>query len=181
MKKIFPVLFLFLATTTIAQNKDYLLSLDGIGSLKLGIPLTELEKVLKTKITLKVINVDSIVLVETINAKYKGINVAIDLIKWQDETIVVDGMSTSSPLCKTKSGIGIGSSKLQIIAAYEGYHIDARPVFEYEGDDSKPKKNKTKSTITVKEDEEGYAIIFNLLNNKVVSFEILPIYDDEEG
>ena len=42
------------------------------------------------------------------------------------------------------------------------------------------KKNKTKSTITVKEDVEGYAIIFNLLNNKVVSFEILPIYDDEE-
>ena len=179
MKKVLSLLFILFVTTAVAQNKDYLLSLDGIGSLKLGMPLTELEKVLKTKITLKVINVDSIVLVETINTKYNGINVEIDLIKWQDETIVVNGISTSSPLCKTRSGIGVGSTKLQIIAAYEGYHIDAEPVYDYEGDD-KRKKNKTKSTVTIKEDIEGYAIIFNLVNNKVVSFNILPIYDDEE-
>ena len=179
MKKILPFLFMFLSTTTIAQNKDYLLSLDGIGSLKLGMPLVELEKVLKTKIRLKVIDVDSVVLVETIKAKYKGIDVAIDLIKRQDY-IAVNGISTNSPLCKTKSGLGIGSTKLQIIAAYEGYHIDARPDYLYKEGDEKPEKSKTKSTITVKEDTEGYAIIFNLVNNKVVSFEIVPIYDDEE-
>jgi len=180
MKKILPLLFMLVTTTTIAQNKDYLLSLDGIGSLKLGMPFVELEKVLNSKITLKVINVDPVVLVETIKVKYKGIDVEISLWKRQDY-IAVDGISASSLLCKTKSGIGIGSTKLQIIAAYEGYHIDAKPLFEYEGDDNdKPKKNKTKSTVTVKEDREGYAIIFNLVNNKVVSFEILPIYDDEE-
>lgn len=176
MKKAIPFLFLFLGTTAIAQNKDYLLSLDGIGALKLGMPLAELEKVLQTKITLKVIDVDSVMLFETIQAKYKGIDVAINLIKRQDY-VAVDGISTKSRLCKTKSGIGIGSAKLQIIAAYEGYHIDAKPV--YEGDD-KPVKSKTKSTITVKEAEEGYALVFNLENNKVVSFEIFPIYDDEE-
>ncbi|HQZ51679.1 MAG TPA: hypothetical protein PLF17_14200, partial [Chitinophagaceae bacterium] len=108
----------------------------------------------------------------------KGIDVEISLWKRQDY-IAVDGISASSPLCKTKSGIGIGSNKLQIIAAYDGYHIDAKPLFEYEGD-NKPKRIKTKSTVTVKEAEEGYAIIFNLVNNKVVSFDILPIYDDEE-
>lgn len=155
------------------------MSLDGIGLIKLGMPLTGLEKLLKTKIVLKVIDVDSVVLVETIKTKYKGIDVEIDLIKRQDY-IAVDGISTSSPLCKTVSGIGIGSTKLQVIAAYEGYYIDAEPVYEYEGDE-KPKKNKTKSTITVKEDEEGYAIVFTLLNKKVVSFAIYPIYDDEEG
>jgi len=180
MKKILPVLFLFLSATTIAQNKDYLLSLDGIGFIKLGMPLTDLEKVLKTKVTLKVINVDSVVLVETINAKYKGINVEIDLIKWQNDVIAVNGISASSPLCKTKSGLGIGASKLQIIAAYDGYYIDAEPVYEYESEE-KPKKSKTKSTITIKEDEEGYALVFSLLNNKVVSFSIYPIFDDEEG
>jgi hypothetical protein len=178
MKKFFLFLFILFATTAVAQNKDYLLSLDGIGSLKLGMSLTELENVLKTKVTLKVINVDSVRLTETINTKYKGINVAIDLIKWQDETIVIDGISASSPLCKTKSGIGVGSTKLQIIAAYEGYHIDAKPVFDYDND--KLVKSKTMSAVTVKEDKEGYAIIFKLVNNKVVSFEILPIYDDEE-
>lgn len=179
MKKIIPFLFMLVATNTFAQNKDYLLSLDGIGSLKLGMPLVELEKVLKTKIILKVINVDPVVLIETIKAKYKGIDVEINLWKRQDH-IAVDGISASSPLCKTKSGIGIGSTKLQIIASYEGYHIDARPVFTYEGGDKKPEKSKTETTITVKEDTEGHAIVFNLLNNKVISFKIYPIYDDEE-
>ena len=179
MKKILPLLFMLFATTAAAQNKDYLLSLDGIGPIKLGMSLAELQKLLQTKVTLKVIDIDSVRLTETVKAKYKGIDVEIDLYKRQDNIIIVDGISASSPLCKTNSGIGIGSTKLQIIAAYEGYHIDATPVFEY-GSDNKPKKNKTKSTVTVKEDVEGYAIIFNLLNNKVVSFDVLPIYDDEE-
>lgn len=178
MKKLFPFLFILLSTTAIAQNKDYLLSLDGIGVLKLGMPLTELEKVLKTKITLKVINIDSVRLTETVNTKYKGIAVEINLFKRQDNIITVDGIKTSSALCKTKTGLGIGSTRLQIIAAYDGYHIDAKPVFDYDND--KAVKSKTMSTVTIKEDEEGYAIIFNLVNNKVVSFEILPIYDDEE-
>ena len=178
MKKILPFFFLLVATTAVAQNNNYILSLEGIGPLKLGMPLPELEKVLKAKIALKVINIDSVRLTETVNIKYKGIDVEIDLWKRQDNIITVDGIKASSPLCKTKSGIGIGSTRLQIIAAYEGYYIDALPVFDYEND--KAIKSKTKSTVTVKEDEEGYAIIFTLLNNKVVSFEILPIYDDEE-
>ncbi len=179
MKKILPFLFMFLSITAVAQNKDYLLSLDGMGALKLGMPLTELEKLLQTKVALKVINVDPVVLTETIKAKYKGIDVAINLFKRQDY-IAVDGISSSSPLCKTKSGIGVGSTKLQIIAAYDGYHIDARPVYTYKESDAKPEKSKTESTITIKEDVEGYALVFNLSNNKVVSFDIIPIYDDEE-
>ena len=63
MKKLLLFLFMLVTTTTIAQNKDYLLSLDGIGSLKLGMPFVELEKVLNSKIIIKVINVDHVVLV----------------------------------------------------------------------------------------------------------------------
>lgn len=177
MKKILLFLFILHATTVVAQNKDYLLSTDGIGPIKLGMSLTDLEKLLQKKITLKVIDIDSVVLVETIKTKYKGIDVEIDLIKRQDY-IAVDGISTKSPLCKTKSGIGIGATKLQVIAAYDGYHIDARPDYTEDGD--KLIKSKNKSSITVKEDREGYAIVFSLLNNKVTSFSIYPIYDDEE-
>jgi hypothetical protein len=177
MKKILLILFIIISATTVAQNKDYLISLDGIGSLKLGMPLVELEKLLQTKVNLKVIDIDPVVLTETIKAKYKDIDVEIGLFKRQD-FIAVDGISTSSPLCKTKSGIGIGSTKLQIIAAYEGYHIDAKP--EYIEDGEKLLKSKTMSSVTVKEDTEGYAIVFQLTNNKVTSFRVLPIYDDEE-
>ena len=179
MKKIPVVLFMFLTTTVIAQNKDYLLSTDGIGPIKLGMPLTALEELLQKKITLKVINIDSVVLVETIKTKYKSIDLVIDLVKWQDETIVLNGITSSSSLCKTKSGIGIGSTRLQIITAFDGYYIDATPQYKMVGD--KFLKSKTENTITVKDDEEGNAIVFNLVNNKVVSFKIYPIYDDEEG
>lgn len=178
MKKILSILFMFFATTTIAQNNDYLISLDGLGSLKIGMPLADLQKQLQTKIILKVINIDSVVLTETVKAKYKGVPVELDLIKRGDNTIVLDGISTSSPLCKTKSGIGIGATKLQIIAAYDGLHIDARPSYTEVGDTLI--KSKTKSSITIKRDTEGYAIVFQLLNKKVVSFSIYPIFDDEE-
>lgn len=178
MRKIFLLLFIVVAANVSAQNKEYLLSLEGLGSIKLGMPLVELQKLLQTKITLKVIDVDPVMLVETIKAKYKDIDVDIDLIKRQDY-IAVDRISTNNPLCKTKSGIGIGSTKLQIIAAYEGYYIDATPVYD-NGDDNKPQKSKTKSTVTVKENTEGYAIMFTLLNHKVVSFDIYPIFDDAE-
>ncbi|OSZ81098.1 hypothetical protein CAP36_07630 [Chitinophagaceae bacterium IBVUCB2] len=180
MKKIFPILFMFLSATAVAQNKDYLISLDGLGSLKIGMSLAELQKQLQTKIILKVIDIDSVRLTETVKAKYKGIDLEIDLFKRQDNIIALDGISSSSPLCKTKSGIGIGSTKLQVIAAYDGYHIDARPDFTYVEETNKTIKSKTNSSITIKEDREGYAIVFSLLNNKVVSFSIYPIYDDEE-
>ena len=176
MKKIFFILFIFISTITIAQSKDYLLSTDGIGALKLGMPLSDLEKILQKKITLKVIDVDQVVLTEKIQTKYKNIDVEINLIKRQDY-IAVDGISSSSSLCKTISGIGIGSTKLQIVNAYEDYNIDILPVFE--GDDYSI-KSKTKKTIIVKEGTEGYAILFNLVNDKVVSFEIFPDFDDEE-
>ena len=49
MRKIFTVLFIFLSATLAAQNKDYLVSTNGIGALKLGMPLTDLEKILQKK------------------------------------------------------------------------------------------------------------------------------------
>jgi len=176
MKKIFFILFIFISTITAAQSKDYLLSTDGIGALKLGMPLSDLEKILQKKITLKVIDVDPIALTEKIKAKYKNIDVEINLIKRQDG-IVVDGITSNSNLCKTTSGIGVGSDQLEIINAYDDYNVDLLPV--YEGTDN-PVKSKTKKNILVKQGAEGYAILFHLINNKVVSFEIFPDFDDEE-
>lgn len=178
MKKILSLFFILITAISSAQHKEYLLSNEGIGSLKIGMPLSELEKLLQKKINLKVIGVDPVVLVETVKVTYKGINVEINLIKRQDY-IAVDGITSNSPICKTKSGIGIGSTKLQIINAFEGYYIDLIPGNNSEGGHS-IKKN-IRGTVTVIEDEEGDAIVFSLKDNKVVSFSIYPIFDDEEG
>jgi hypothetical protein len=162
------------------QKPDYLLSVEGIGPVKLGMSLDDLQKLVQTPITLKVIGIDSVVLTETVKTKYRGINLEIDLIKMfgtDRAGIAINGIIASSPLVKTKQGIGIGSTKLQIINAFENYHVDARPVFT---DWDRLIKSRTKTTVTVKEAKEGPAILFHLVNNRVVSFHIFPDYDDEE-
>jgi hypothetical protein len=85
-------------------------------------------------------------------------------------------IKASSPFCKTIKGIGIGSTKLQVIGAYDGYYMDIGP--EYEADGSV--KSKRLSHIIIRKDREGNTILFNLVDKKVVSFEIFPYYDDEE-
>lgn len=177
MKNFLLILLFVTGIRAIGQNKDYLLSLDGIGPLKLNMTVIELENLLQKKIVFKVIGIDSVVLTETIKTKYKGIDVEIDLVKLHGEPYVY-GIQANSSLVRTKDGIGLGSTKLQIINAYENYYVDAGPEFTERGE--KLIKSKTKSTVLVKEASEGNAILFSLVNNKVVSFRIFPHYDDEE-
>ena len=52
MKKIFLFLFILAATYASAQNKDYTISMNGLGALKLGMYQAQLEKLLNQKIVL---------------------------------------------------------------------------------------------------------------------------------
>jgi hypothetical protein len=46
MKQIFYLLFIAFAVKATAQNKDYCVSMNGIGTLKIGMSQAELEKML---------------------------------------------------------------------------------------------------------------------------------------
>jgi hypothetical protein len=177
MKKIFLLLLIAFATRVAAQNNDYIVSMNGIGALKIGTKKAELEKIIGKKITLKnLLNEEGYA--DTIKAKYKNIDVQLYLNRqYIDEKpeIVLQGVKTSSPLCKTKSGIGTGDDKIKIINVYENYTLYLWPDYE---DDTYTKRSKTRSVINVSGDDSDNAIIFYLTNKKVVAIEVT--YSDVE-
>ncbi len=182
MKKIFLFLLILVTISAGAQNKDYLISLDALGAIKIGMTQAELEKILNKKVPLtNPTDTISGSWVDSAKIKYKNIDVELNFVRsyyGKDSfNMVINYIKASSPLCKTASGIGIGSGKLQIIAAYEGYYMSISPVYL---DEDRKVKSKTQSTISIRREEEGDTITFHLVNKKVVSFEIYPVYDDEE-
>lgn len=172
MRKIMLFLLLALTTGLAAQNTDYLVTPKGIGQLKLGMKKAELEKVLGKKIQLKnLLEKDGYS--DTIKAKYKNIDVQVYIEKsWVDEDnyeLVLSGIRTSSPLCKTAGGIGIGTDKLRIVNAYENSTVYIWPEYE---DDTYTRRSKTKAVISVFSDEEANSLNFYLVNKKVASIEV---------
>jgi hypothetical protein len=181
MKKLFFLLSVAIATNLTAQNNAYIVSTDGIGAIKLHMPQVELEELLNKKIPLT--NPGDTISgswQDSAKIKYKNIDIHLEFVRsyFAEDTfqMVVSGIRTSSVLCKTKYGIGIGSDKLKIIAAYEDYFLTIQPgFFNYYNTE----KSKTKSTISI-EDDSKRILRFYLLNKKVVSFEITTSSSAEE-
>lgn len=173
MRKIFLLLVIAFATKLSAQNTDYIVSMTGIGPLKIGTKKAELEKILNKKLTLRYLADNDSGYADTIRTKYKSIDITLYLGKeYVDENktdIILTGIKTSSPLCKTKAGIGIGDDKMKVINAYETNMLNIWPEFE---DENYTRRSKTKSVILVYDDESANTIIFHLNNKKVVAFEV---------
>ncbi len=85
-------------------------------------------------------------------------------------------MRTSSPLCKTRAGIGIGSDKLSFINAYENDLLMMAP--DFEGDTNQ--RSRTKYSITVRDLEKEREIVFYLKNKKVISMKATIYWNDSE-
>jgi hypothetical protein len=182
MKKICLSLFIMAATYATAQNKDYTISMNGLGALNLGMSQTELEELLNQKIPLtNHLDTTGYLYQDTARLKYKGINVQLEFNRSyyapNQFRMRLIGIRASSSLCKTASGIGIGTGSLKIIAEYDNYHVNIQPGYYsyYETE-----KGKGKSTLTIMDDaasavdygSDAYTMVFYLLNKKVVSFEL---------
>ena len=125
---------------------------------------------------------------DTAKLKYKGINVQLEFDRNYYAPDVfrmrLIGIRASSPLCKTVTGIGIGSDRLKIITAYDNYHVNIQPghVNYYQTE-----TGKGKSTVSILNDaasvmdtfSDAYTMVFYLLNKKVVSFELKAKLPDE--
>lgn len=164
------------------ENTEYTVSLEGIGAVKTSMSHQELEKLLNKKVSLPN-------LTDTISGswqdsaivKYKDVELNLSFVRAyinnDSFSMRVTGMKTSSPLCKTQNGIGIGSSKQQIIDAFENSYILMAP--EY-ADTTYTTRSKTLYYIKVRESYEGGEIVFYLNNNKVTAIEVGTFYDDAE-
>jgi hypothetical protein len=188
MKKICFLFLILTATCVTAQNKDYIISWNGLGTLKLGMNQVELEKLLNQKIILdNHQNTLNYSYQDTAKLKYKDISVQLEFTRSYYAPNVfrmrLIGIRASSPLCKTSTGIGIGTGNLKIIAEYDKYHINIQPGFYsyYETE-----KGIGKSTLRILDDaastmdgSDAYTMVFYLLNKKVLSFELKANLRDE--
>lgn len=182
MKKIFFFFFILTASCAAAQKKDHIISMNGLGALKLGMSQEEVENLLNKKIllpnSLDTINYNY---QDTAKVKYKNIDVQLEFnrsyyapYKFRMRLI---GIRASSPICKTATGFGVGTDMLKIIAAYDSLHVKIQPGFvTYYATE----EGKGKSTLSILDDAastmaynaDAYTMVFYLLNKKVVSFEL---------
>ncbi|HEV7781467.1 MAG TPA: hypothetical protein VGO58_09380 [Chitinophagaceae bacterium] len=152
------------------QNKDYLIRMDGIDSLKLEMTRAELEKVLNTKITLP--NLATTRASDTISVKYRGIDMTLIMDGSDDSTATLRSIQTTHPSCKTASGIGTGADKIKAIEAYPDNRRFVGPEYE-----EYPVRSATKSVVAVMDTLNTRAIIFHIIDKKVVSVEVNSYYE----
>jgi hypothetical protein len=182
MKKLLPLL---LATVTIiscnqkdkqpdkkVENTGYIFSKDGIGDIKIGMTEQELEKLLNQKLVLKHAKDTGDVWNDTAMVKYKDIDMSFYFERMGNEedmkNLQLTGVETSSSLCKTATGMGIGDDKMAIISAYDDYSVDMGPEFEMVNDTTWL-PSKTKYSISIRDDKYDKELVFHLLNKKVAS------------
>lgn len=164
------------------ENNDYLITMEGIGAIKTGMPHQELEKLLNKEIPLSN-STDTISgsWEDSAVVQYKEAELNLGFVRNYTENdsfyMQVTGMKTSSSLCKTNNGIGIGSNKQEIIDAFENYLLLMAPEFE---DTTYTSRSKTRYYIKVRKNYEGGQMIFYLTNNKVTAIEVGSFYDDSE-
>lgn len=191
MRKLLPVLLIVLAACSSKNdqpdknvNTDHLVSLDGIGPVQIGMSQNELEKLLSKKILLtNPRDTISGSWMDSAFIKYKEADIRLTFVRTYAYTATdsfhmrLTEMQTSSPLCKTKNGIGIGSNKQQIIGAFEDHMLFMEPDFE---DTTYTTRSKTLYSINVRENREGREIVFYLKDNKVYAIKVGSFYDDSE-
>ena len=170
------------------ENTDYLVSLDGIGPVKTGMSQEELEKILGQKIPLtNPTDSSSGSWMDSAIIRYKDAELKLSFVrtyaydKPDSFHMRVNTIYCNSPLFKTIGGMGIGSTKKEIVEAFDQYRLYMAPEFEMPNDTTW-ERSKTLYSISVREAREGSQIVFhiNLKDKKVYSIEVGTYYDDQE-
>lgn len=166
------------STAGTKENKPgdpaYLLTKDGIGDIKIGMTRTDLEKMLKQSIQMKHAGDTGEIWVDTATIKYKDIEVECYFQKQYSENPTTEmelfGLSTKSPLCKTASGLGVGSERAEVLAAFEDNPINMGPE-SVMVNDTTWELSKTNYYINISDDKWDKQISFQLVNKKVARVE----------
>lgn len=140
------------------KAQDYSLSASNIGPFKLEMLRADAQKFSKTKLTYK--GASGIT-----TADYRGNKVEMGFFESPEYDALPKGtlsiiyLSTKSPKFKTKKGIGVGSSKAAIMAAYKSkeFNIKQEP-----------------AQIVVRDIQLGSKMYFKLVEGKASEIEITP-------
>lgn len=169
------------------ENTDYLVSLEGIGPIKTGMKQAEVEKIIGQKILLtNPTDTISGSWMDSAIIKYKDAELRLSFVRtyaYADHPdsfhMRVNDIRTSSPLCKTAAGFGIGSTKPEIINGFDTLRIYMNPE-SIMIDDTTWGYSKTHYLVQVRQWREGPQIAFYLKDKKVYAIEVGTYYDDQE-
>jgi hypothetical protein len=179
MRNYFLFLLLFIGSQALAQN-DYLITMNGIGALKLDMKQADVEKLLNKKFTLTNMREQEGSWMDTVKTKYKNQDITIYFERqYEDDdkfNMVLCGFKVTNPIFKTQAGINVGTDKMKLINAYEQYRINLAPDYE---DDTYTTLSKTKATAFVSNDLSENGLVFYLTNKKVVALELMRYYGDD--
>ena len=157
---------------------DLTLSEKGLGDLKIGMEIAEVEKVIGQK--LELLNKNPEVLADSAKTNYKGAPVSL----YFDHVNELSGIKTTESKFRTASGVGVGSDKNEIWNAYnDGYSFNMYPDYE---DSTYTTRSKTRYFISIS-NMNGLAdgdniplILFTMINGKATEVEATRIYNDSE-
>jgi hypothetical protein len=155
-----------------SQNNDFLVSMSGIDSLKLEMTKGQLEKLLNTQLSLPHCATDSGG--DTINVKYRNMDMTLFMYGSADSSATLRSIQTTNPSCKTAAGIGAGADKMNVINSYEDYTKYVAPEIE-----NYPVRSNTKFAVAVRDTLNTGALVFHIINKKVVSVEVVSYYEFE--
>lgn len=159
-------------TITRVEKNEYTISNEGLGAMKVGMRDSELEKLLTQRFSFQTIVDSPGYWVDTIQAKYKDAEVSLIFERVNGDTdstfMQLLGVETSSPLCKTEYGVGIGDDRAAILAPYDDHSIYMGPEYELINDTTWA-MSKTKYSVSVRDDKWAHQLIFHLVNKKIVS------------
>ena len=163
------------------ENNDYTISKNGIGKLKIGMTQNEVGDLLNKHFSFNAMKDSAGYWNDTVKTKYMDMDVSLFFERQYSENdngvMLLNGVETTSSLCNTASGIGVGDEKSAILPAYEDNPINMGPEWE-SVNDSTWAMSKTKYSISVKDDKWDKELVFHLVNKKVVSLQAGIIMGD---
>lgn len=166
MKKIIPLL-VFLLTFSFISAQDFEVSTLRIGPYKISMEQAEVEKISGTK--MKVIDGTA-----KNGIKYNGEILSIDfystyLSEAKPDVVSILGISTTSKKFKTKSGIGVGSMRDDLINAFKNHSsFSVTPSWDENG------KRSLKDTgyFVLNDETAGTALSFKFVDNIVTEISV---------
>ncbi|MGK6343714.1 hypothetical protein ACMGDK_15945 [Chryseobacterium sp. DT-3] len=166
MKKIIS-LFGFLLTFGFTYAQDFEVSTLRIGPYKVFMEKSEAEKIAGTKLKITDGQIKN-------NVKYNGELIALDLYETyiseaKPNVASIMGITTTSKKFKTKSGIGIGNTKDELINAYRNYpSFTVHPAWDDKGE----KRLKDTGYFTLEDLDAGTQLSFKFINNVITEISI---------
>lgn len=166
MKKIISLFIFVLTFGSVMAQENFEVSTLRIGPYKIFMEKSEAEKIAGTK--LKISDGE-----QKNGVKYNGEVINIEVFQGyggeaKPEAVTITGMSTTSKKFRTKSGMGVGSTRDELINTYRNY-----PIFSVRPEvDSNGKRIKDAGYFNIEDYDAGTELTFKFVNNIVTEITV---------